>query len=643
MSVLNAASSSCGIEEDILVPLRARLTAIGAVLDVATPPPGQPPRSPAATFSSGARAMLEKVRREMVQLERVFHRVDDAERRIRYSFDPLERHLDDALQHGPTDMESIHAGLLAVDHAINARIREVYNIPCVDCGGADDSSATSPAQEAQPPAACAGVVMTRKMGQIRHGPQMNHLRLAVSGLEERLRSCVLCLAAFPEGAVIKKRLLIHWWMGEGFVESATRGKQRFDELAANGFIVPAPTATPCGTVHRCTVRPWMRDLLASLAKRNAFLEVDAGDGFASARRACLTSEGGIRARPPGFSAAARAIYNVGQRYVELDERWLARKKDLRVLQLGQWREFSTHEQIANPMASHVEISGGGSRFRDLESCRNLRYVSFRGMSRVESLPDSIGKLHELVVLDLRACHDLEELGQGLTRLDRLEYLDLSECHLLAGMPKGLGQLTRLQILKGFVVASSNSRDPCHLNELTKLDKLRKLGIVIGKMAVPLEDEFLKLADFKALESLKISWGMVITSTKKKENRNVEASPRHSPATMKYALPPNLKKLDLHCFPLTDFAQWVPPTAVEKLYIRGGKLATFGDQEGWAAEVLRLRFLSDLRCDHNRLQRLFRKLKPETTEIHGCPNFNCSNDVLLGESAEIHVEQPGTTS
>ncbi|CAD6252947.1 unnamed protein product [Miscanthus lutarioriparius] len=575
----------------------------------------------------------------MVQLERVFRRIDDAEKRIRYSFDPGEQHLDDALQHDPPDAERIHVGLLAVDAgvgSIKAGIREAYNIPCeCDDDGESSSSTTSPSQSQVSAPPGTATVMTNKMGEIRHGPQMSHLRLAVGGLDERLRGCALCLAAFPEGAVIKKRLLLHWWVAEGFVRSADEGKSRFDDLTAKGFIIPftAPNAI-CRTVHRCTVRPWMRDLLLSVARRNGFLELNAGD-VEFARRACLRGD----KQAAGFSAAVRAIYNIGQKYVELNERWFAGKKDLRVLQLGQWREFSTAQQIASPMDSHIEVSGV-ERFRDMESCKNLRYVSFRGILRIKSLPSSIGKLRQLQVLDLRACHNLEELGQGIAKLDRLEYLDLSECHLLVGMPKGLGQLTRLQILKGFVVANSNSRDFCHLNELTKLEKLRKLGIVVGRMAVPVEDEFLKLGEFRSLESLRISWAVLSSA---KNGVTAAASPRHSvAATMKYALPPNLKKLDLHCFPFADFARWVRPTGVRKLYIRGGKLATFGeDEEEWGAEVrrLRLRFLSDLHCDHGRLKRLFTNLDPGNTEIHECPNFirggmdHGKHDA--GESAETH--------
>ncbi|KAL6865372.1 hypothetical protein ACP4OV_016523 [Aristida adscensionis] len=161
-----------------------------------------------------------------------------------------------------------------------------------------------------------------------------------------------------------------------------------------------------------------------------------------------------------------------------------------------------------PNAASRAVGSGVERFRDMGSCcKSLTYVTFPGISGIESLPESIGKLRDLVVLDLRACHNLEERRRGITMLNRLEFLDVSECHLLTGVPRGLGQLTRLEVLKGFVVANSNSKGLCHLNELAKLERLRKLGIVIGKMVAPTEDEF-RLAEFKALQSLKVSWDLL---------------------------------------------------------------------------------------------------------------------------------------
>lgn len=327
MSVLaHGNATSRGVEEDILVPLLARLANISALLDSnaspSDPTDGQapPPPIPASSAAEDAklrarcRALLEKVRRDMVQLERVFRRIDDAEKRIRYSFDPVEQHLDDALQHEPPDAARIHAGLLAVDAgvgSIKAGIREAYNIPCDDDGGAGGESSTTSPSQLQVSAPGTATVMTKRVGEIRHGPQMSHLRLAVGGFEARLRGCVLCLAAFPEGAVIKKRMLLHWWVAEGFVPSADEGKSRFDELIAKGIIIPAgPTTALCSTVHRCTVRPWMRDLLVSVARRNGFLELNFGD-VEFAHRACL--RGGKAQQAAGFSAAVRAIYNIGQK------------------------------------------------------------------------------------------------------------------------------------------------------------------------------------------------------------------------------------------------------------------------------------------------------------------------------------------
>ncbi|KQJ87563.1 disease resistance RPP13-like protein 4 isoform X3 [Brachypodium distachyon] len=625
----SAHPSARGVEEDILIPLLARLTTVCTALDAAAaaaaPPPIVSPEHPISSqpsagtdataaaleaTTSHARALLEKIKGDMAALRRLFRRIDRTEKGIRYSFDPVEQHMDNAIQQQERpSVEHIHSQLLAVDaeiEAIRTKICAAYNLPLSDRDAGEDHDPPRPE--------ATGVAMTRRMEELRYGPQMRHLKLAVSGLDARVRGSLLCLAAFPEGAVVKKRLLIHWWIGEGFVKSADAGKRRFDQLVAKGFIIPVRSAL-CGTVSRCTVRPWVLDLLMSLARTTSFLELDCSD-FALARRVCLTG-GKVLSR---FSADARAIYNIDHKYVELDKGWFAGKKELCTLQLGQWRELGPREQIANPMASHIEVSGV-ERFADIQSCKSLRYISFRGISRIESLPDSIGNLRELVVLDLRACHNLEELGQGITKLDRLEYLDLSECHLLGGMPKGLGRLTRLQVLKGFVVANTNSKDPCHLNELTKLDKLRKLGIVIGKMAVPTDDEFLKLAEFAVLESLTIRWGLLASE----KSRNEEGPAPHPVVMMKFALPPNLKKLDLHCFPLAEFPQWVPK-GVKKLYIRGGKLATLSDEEGWDVEVLRLRFLRDLQYNHDTLQRCFKKLDPDHTEYTHVQTSWANNDV-----------------
>ncbi|KAG0514797.1 hypothetical protein BDA96_10G224300 [Sorghum bicolor] len=296
-------ATSLAVEEDILVPLLAPLP-------TSAPCSNRTHRLlvPDAKLRARCRALLEKVRQDMVQLERVFRRIDDVEKRIRYSFDPVEQHLDDALQHEqPADAAQIHARLLVS-----------YNIrsECGDddggwAGGEGEPSTASPSRSQ---VSCATMVMmTNRMGEIRHGPQMSHLRLAVGSFEARLRGCVLCLAAFPEGAVIKKRMLLHWWVAEGFVRSADEGKSRFDELIAQLWRRRAQQQEAAG--FRAVVRAIYIQHRAEV--RRALVRRQEGPARAAARAA-----------PPSRSPAG------------------------------------------SPMDSHIEVSDV-ERFRDMESCRNL--------------------------------------------------------------------------------------------------------------------------------------------------------------------------------------------------------------------------------------------------------------------------------
>lgn len=128
-----------GVEEDILVPLLARLATIRTVLDNAPAPSRR--RLPVHVRDAEedarveARALLEKVQGEMSYLQRVFRRIDEAENSILYGFDPVEEQIDDALQQAQVglDVEQVHEALLAVDadiEVIKASIREVYRFPC---------------------------------------------------------------------------------------------------------------------------------------------------------------------------------------------------------------------------------------------------------------------------------------------------------------------------------------------------------------------------------------------------------------------------------------------------------------------------------------------------------------------------------
>ncbi|XP_062197071.1 disease resistance RPP13-like protein 4 [Phragmites australis] len=546
---------------------------------------------------------LDGIRGLMGDLRIVFARMAKNERSLIVLFDPIERLVDDVLESvtaRDADVAALQPKLDRVRVQIGA-IREAV---------AGSSSYDKIEKEDQPPQGKGGAredFASAPAAEVVYdgGEHMAHLRRAVHGMDVRLRHCLLCLAAFPEGAVIKKRLLVHWWMGEGFVESADKGKARFKQLVDMRF-ARAVRREHCGTAHACTVHPWIRRMLVAVARSGAFLDADpdgtSKNDFARARRACLRDGGEVSPAPSRFHPEVCTVYNVDQKYVRLSDAWFRNKARLGTMQLGQWRASGASEQIADPKRSHVELIAD-EHLRGIGACKNLRYLSLRGISRIKAVPDAIGKLGELVVLDLRACHNLQVLTKEITKLHRLEYLDVSQCYLLVEMPEGLGKLSELQVLKGFVLANSTRKNACSLIELADLKKLRKLSIGIGKKLKRAEDELSVLAKLTSLASLKITWGM--------------GGKESSEATRvrQLALPSTLTKLELCCFPCREFAELINPDGLRglrKLYVTGGMLQDLGarsDPNGECrVEVLRLRYLKHLQCDWEELHGLYTELR-----------------------------------
>ncbi|XP_078161114.1 disease resistance RPP13-like protein 4 [Carex rostrata] len=268
---------------------------------------------------------------------------------------------------------------------------------------------------------------------------MSEVKNTIDCLDGRLKQCLLCLAIFPEGAVIKKQLLIHWWIGEGIVLDTEIGKGRFEEFVYHGLIVPVKHEH-CDEVHAFRVYPWIRQQLIEAAKENNFLELDPmGNPVVGTTNCVILMKGQkhVRARVRSFGRSSNqgllSVYNVDQQYVHLDRSWFSGQKKMGTFQVGRCTASSEH---------HTELVKEWL-LKGIGACRNLRYLSLRGISRIESLPVSIGDLYCLIILNVRACHNLEKLTVAVTSLKKLQYLDVSECYLLDQMPRGLGQLVNL--------------------------------------------------------------------------------------------------------------------------------------------------------------------------------------------------------
>ncbi|KAL6282188.1 hypothetical protein ACE6H2_013117 [Prunus campanulata] len=458
-----------------------------------------------------------------------------------------------------------------------------------------------------------------------------------NSLDDTSKLCLLCFSVFPENAVIKKKVLVHWWVGEGFITAEDTANQFFNDFIKKGLIKPVHKKRR-PSADSCNMDPYIRDAVIMLAKREEFFNFDSNgnptEDFTCSWRACLvkTEEGSsIHELPYRLEQEkVQSIINVNEPNLDFRPEWFSKMKYVTVLQLGRWQSSAKH-------LIQVEDS---EFLKGLKNMRQLRYLSLRGVSGITKLPASICKLSNLRILNVNGCVDLEQLPQGIGSLKNLTHMDMYECYLISHMPKGLALLSQLQVLKGFVIGEPKSGgNYCKLADLSGLEHLRTLSIHVDKTSDAAKRELLSLAKFKKLRSLSISWSRLYDTPKKpltlkkiatkKFTSRVKSTkpppPPSSPSTDPVSVP--LEKLNLHYFPGPDMPDWLMQwdlNKLKKLYIRGGSLSNLchGEQCKWGAQMVRLKFLEKLQMDWSKLQDLFPDLM--YLEIFECPQLKLSS-------------------
>lgn len=439
-------------------------------------------------------------------------------------------------------------------------------------------------------------------------------------LEPQLVDCLKCLAVLPANAVVKKTLLIYWWIGEGIVAEMGNqtaegvGEHCFQLLLATGFVVPIKEKLHgADTVKRCRLLPWVRDHLISKAQGGS-------------RLLLRTSKTGDAALCDRVSVAAAvdpgrlsSVFNLNAQNLGVKREQVSRMKGVTALALGRWQDWPDH---------HIEVQDN-TRFLDgLGAMRNLKYLSLRGISLIRELPESIGCLANLRILDLHACHNLETLTDGIAKLIQLTHLDVSDCCLLEVMPPGLMHLRELLVVKGYAIRT----DAAHRGSISDLaaTRIRKLSMCLGRDTQDTKD-LDSLANLDDLRSLAITWGRERSllpapapakqRTMQKMFSKLKSFTSTQSAPDDYSMP--LEKLDLGCVSSTLTRRWLRPELfpnLKKLYIRGGKLRSLAFGEGgWQVETLRLKSLKKLVCDYEtHIRPCFPRL--EWLEIVGCPKI-----------------------
>ncbi|XP_078161873.1 uncharacterized protein LOC144557207 [Carex rostrata] len=425
-----------------------------------------------------------------------------------------------------------------------------------------------------------------------------------------MRGFLDTLAIFPENTELKKRFLIYWWTGlrllpsryKGYTSIAMYCEYVFSELVKEGILTPVHIREHNQVVDRYTIKPAIhKRLISAWESYYALISQKREEGTGHLYRSQQGKSG---------------LLNLDQRYLNSKNIMdISSKNQLLAVQLGSWRytKIEVHNGVEE---EHIEVDQTNFLKKLGET---VTYLSLRGISRIEELHESIGKLENLIILDLRSCHNLETLSQKprsimkpklIKRMlppknmfEKLMVLDISECYLLDIMPKWICKLHHLEVLKGFVVGSMGNRS-CQVDDLSNLTHLRKLSIRIGSKHLGSED----LSGLKPLNKLlvlTIIWG---------ENKSNYAMPALS-------FPTYLEKLDIRCYPEAEASKLLNVAKLnhlKRLYIRGGKLTEIPHSDNWEVEILRLRFLTNLETNWDELKPSFKNLK--YVEYVECPSL-----------------------
>ncbi|XP_027929801.1 uncharacterized protein LOC114186009 [Vigna unguiculata] len=436
-------------------------------------------------------------------------------------------------------------------------------------------------------------------------------------LDDRLKVFLGSLQIFPENAVIRKRIAINLWIGEGLLENTESktteelGEDVISDLFKLNLIVRYAKGKSVLLANKFQILPSVRRQMGSyLLKKNvehrgqyfiASIYLQKGPWRLQLEQNKVTLGDDLHLIR---GIIIGSIFNIGASYLNFRLSWVTEFKNLEVFQLGRWQDSALH---------HIEV-GSEEFLKELRYLKKLKYVSLRGISRIFELPSSIAELEKLLILDVKACHNLERLPDDISSMKSLTHLIMSDCCLLEGMPKGIEKLTNLEVLKGFLISTSE-KTPCKISDLVKLGKLRRLSIRIGSEAEIRDGEFEGLKDFSALEHLKISWSV---SDPKYANINV-------------LLPSSLKKLHIECFPGKSLeecfmpGEYFPRKSLEECFmpgvhgrfrfiltelnITGGKLESMEvDFEWWRVKIVRLKYLKQLNVDIDDLKAMFPLLK-----------------------------------
>nr|UBY07490.1 NBS-LRR disease resistance protein [Dasypyrum villosum] len=286
---------------------------------------------------------------------------------------------------------------------------------------------------------------------------MKILSLSYFELPAHLKSCLLCLGIFPEDSVIKKKGLINRWIAErlihteaGYIKTYEFGERCFNELINRSLMQPWKTEID-GTVKSCRLHDTILDFIISKSIEENFVTLLGVP--------CLTV---------GTQSKVRRLS----------------------LQAGKQKELIVPRGLVLSHVRSLDVFGESVAIPSMDKFRHLRFLDFSGCKPLENPHlENIGRLFQLRYLSLQGVKQVSKLPEQIGLLWCLEILELRETSVYE-LPASIVNLKRLVHL----LVNCRVTLPCGVSKLQGLEKLKLVSVY--------SQSFNFLQEFEQMQSLK---------------------------------------------------------------------------------------------------------------------------------------------
>ena len=313
-------------------------------------------------------------------------------------------------------------------------------------------------------------------------------KVIYNSLDLRTKLCLLCFALILENEVVKKRLFVYWWVGEGFINPNPQfnGGKTYEEMGDEIFetLVKTGCIEPVNKKRRLVVdcykmNPFIRSAVIELAKEAQFFDFDEkgylSADFSKSYRVCLVLNGSaqkvLRTIPPTGSQSDK---QKSQTISNDNEPSQSDQSNNKASQLDQSNNKASQSDQSNNETSQSDQSNNKPAQLDQEKLQTIFNVSepypdffelewFSKLKNVKVLylgrwqnsakhhievenSEFLKGLRNMKILrffSLQGISIITKLPDSLCKLSSLRILDLRACHNLEALPDGIGSLKKL--------------------------------------------------------------------------------------------------------------------------------------------------------------------------------------------------------